>query len=169
MQPYLAYNLATDTSTINLVWTLGFSGFLIGSILTSTILTKHLTSSRLKLSFMSSIQLLTGLSTLLMPFMPNLPLLLACRFLQVTKCLCFASYPLFVTILHLLQFAGYGIFVTADSVLLVLALGPKRSQPFINALHFFISIGFLVGTFLVRPFLPDGTRAAICAGRESGD
>ena len=85
MQPYLAYNLATDTSTINLVWTLGFSGFLIGSILTSTILTKHLTSSRLKLSFMSSIQLLTGLSTLLMPFMPNLPLLLACRFLQVTQ------------------------------------------------------------------------------------
>ena len=81
----------------------------------------------------------------------------------------FASYPLFVAILHFLQFAGYGIFVTADSVLLVLALGPKRSQPFINALHFFISIGFLVGTFLVRPFLPDGTRAAICAGPESGD
>merc|ERR1711974_327785 len=104
------------------------------------------TSSRLKLSFMSSILLLTGLSTLLMPFMPNLPLLLACRFLQ---------------------FAGYGIFLTADSVLLVFALGPKRSRPFINALHFFISIGFLMGTFLVQPFLPGGTRAAICAGRES--
>ena len=86
MQPYLAYNLATDTSTINLVWTLGFSGFLIGSILTSHIFTKYLTSSKLKLSFMSSILLLTGLSTLLMPFMPNLPLLLACRFLQVTCC-----------------------------------------------------------------------------------
>jgi len=146
MQPYLAYNLATDTSTINLVWTLGFSGFLIGSILTSHIFTKYLTSSRMKLSFMSSILLLTGLSTLLMPFMPNLPLLLACRFLQ---------------------FAGYGIFLTADSVLLVFALGPKRSRPFINALHFFISIGFLMGTFLVQPFLPGGTRAAICAGRES--
>ena len=42
MQPYLAYNLDTDTSTINLVWTLGFIGFLIGSILTSSIFTKHL-------------------------------------------------------------------------------------------------------------------------------
>ena len=68
-----------------------------------------------------------------------------------------------------MQFAGYGIFLTADSVLLVFALGPKRSRPFINALHFFISIGFLMGTFLVQPFLPGGTRAAICAGRESGD
>ena len=177
MQPYLAYNLATDTSTINLVWTLGFSGFLIGSILTSHIFTKYLTSSRLKLSFMSSILLLTGLSTLLMPFMPNLPLLLACRFLQVFQ-MSFASFvpfwistssPLFVSILHILQFAGYGIFLTADSVLLVFALGPKRSRPFINALHFFISIGFLMGTFLVQPFLPGGTRAAICAGRESGE
>ena len=74
-----------------------------------------------------------------------------------------------MSILHILQFAGYGIFLTADSVLLVFALGPKRSRPFINALHFFISIGFLMGTFLVQPFLPGGTRAAICAGRESGE
>ena len=28
MQPYLAFNLETDTSIINLVWTLGFMGFL---------------------------------------------------------------------------------------------------------------------------------------------
>ena len=54
-------------------------------------------------------------------------------------------------------------------MLLVFALGPKRSRPFINALHFFISIGFLIGTFLVQPFLPGGTEAAICAGRESGE
>ena len=26
-----------------------------------------------------------------------------------------------------------------------------------------------IGTFLVQPFLPGGTRAAICAGRESGE
>lgn len=85
MQPYLAYNLATDTSTINLVWTLGFSGFLIGSILTSHIFTKYLTTSRLKLGFMSLVLFLTGLSTLLMPFMYNLPLLFTCRFIQVTS------------------------------------------------------------------------------------
>ena len=49
MQPYLAYNLQTDTQTINLVWTLGFSGFLLGSLLTSHIFTKYLTSSWHKL------------------------------------------------------------------------------------------------------------------------
>ena len=84
MQPYLAYNLATSTSTITLVWTLGFSGFLLGSILTSNIFTKYLTTSNKKLGFMSFILFLTGLSTLLMPFMFNLPMLLLCRFVQVT-------------------------------------------------------------------------------------
>jgi len=40
--------------------------------------------------------------------------------------------------------------------LLVFTLGPEKSRPFINALHFFISIGYLIGTFLVQPFLPSG-------------
>lgn len=133
MQPYLAYNLGTDTQTINLVWTLGFSGFLIGSLFTSYIFTKYLTSSNKKLIFMSLVLLLTGVSTFLMPFMPNLPMLLVCRFFQ---------------------FLSYGIFITSDSILLVFTLGPEKSRPFINALHFFISIGFLLGTFLVQPFLP---------------
>jgi hypothetical protein len=52
------------------------------------------------------------------------------------------------------QFLSYGIFITSDSILLVFTLGPEKSRPFINALHFFISIGFLLGTFLVQPFLP---------------
>lgn len=133
MQPYLAYNLQTNTQTINLVWTLGFSGFLIGSLFTSYIFTKYLTSSHKKLIFMSLVLLLTGISTILLPFMTNLPLLLLCRFFQ---------------------FLSYGIFITSDSILLVFTLGPERSRPFINALHFFISIGFLLGTFLVQPFLP---------------
>ena len=83
MQPYLAYNLKTDTQTINLVWTLGFSGFLIGSLFTSNIFTKYLTTSQKKLSFMSFVLFLTGVSTLMMPFMYNLPMLLLCRFVQV--------------------------------------------------------------------------------------
>jgi hypothetical protein len=87
MQPYLAYNLGTDTQTINLVWTLGFSGFLIGSLFTSYVFTKYLTSSNMKLIFMSLVLLLTGVSTLLMPFMPNLPMLLVCRFFQVNSSL----------------------------------------------------------------------------------
>ena len=83
MQPYLAYNLRTDTQTINLVWTLGFSGFLIGSLFTSHVFTKYLTSSFKKLSFMSFVMLITGISTAALPFMPNLFTLLLCRFFQV--------------------------------------------------------------------------------------
>ncbi|XP_023332189.1 sodium-dependent glucose transporter 1 isoform X2 [Eurytemora carolleeae] len=84
--------------------------------------------------------LLTGLSTLSLPFSPNLPILLFCRFVQ---------------------FLCYGIFLTGDSILLVFTLGPETSRPFINILHFFISIGFLIGTFLVQPFLPE-TSEEVC-------
>ena len=85
MQPFLAYNLQTDTQTINLVWTLGFLGFLIGSLITSHIFTRYLRTSLRKLMFMSSVMLLTGLATLCLPFIMNLPLLLMARFIQVFK------------------------------------------------------------------------------------
>ena len=149
LQPYLAYNLETDTSTINLVWTLGFIGFLLGSLLIGTVFTRYITSSRGKLFFMFIVLLLTGLSTIVMPFMDNLPLLLLCRFLQVTLIQYLMILNLTSSWLNF-QFLGYGIFVTADSVLLVYTLGPVKSRPFINALHFFISVGFLFGTFLVQ-------------------
>ena len=85
MQPFLAYNLQTDTQTINLVWTLGFLGFLVGSLITSHIFTRYLRTSLRKLMFMSSVMLLTGLATLCLPFIMNLPLLLMARFIQVFK------------------------------------------------------------------------------------
>ena len=83
MQPFLAYNLQADTQTINLVWTLGFLGFLVGSLITSHIFTRYLRTSLRKLMFMSSVMLLTGLATLCLPFIMNLPLLLMARFIQV--------------------------------------------------------------------------------------
>ena len=83
MQPFLAYNLQTDTQTINLVWTLGFLGCLIGSLITSHIFTKYLKTSLRKMMFMSFVMFLTGLATLCIPFMMNLPLLLIARFVQV--------------------------------------------------------------------------------------
>ena len=52
--------------------------------------------------------------------------------------------------------------MTADSIVLVFTLGPDRSRPYISALHFFVSIGFLTGTFLVQPFLPS-KRDTVCA------
>ena len=83
MQPFLAYNLQTNTQTINLVWTLGFLGFLFGSLITSHIFTKYLVTSVRKLLFLSLVMLLTGLATLSLPFMNNMPLLLLARFFQV--------------------------------------------------------------------------------------
>ena len=85
MQPFLAYNLQTNTQTINLVWTLGFLGFLFGSLITSHIFTKYLVTSVRKLLFLSLVMLLTGLATLSLPFMNNMPLLLLARFFQVRK------------------------------------------------------------------------------------
>ena len=82
-QPFLAYNLNTDTQTINLVWTLGFLGFLVGSLIASHIFTRYLRTSLRKLMFMSSVMLLTGLATLCLPLTMNLPLLLMTRFIQV--------------------------------------------------------------------------------------
>ena len=38
--------------------------------------------------------------------------------------------------------------------LVVFTMGPIRSRPFTMALHSVIGIGFLAGTFLVKPFLP---------------
>ena len=151
MQPFLAYNLQTDTQTINLVWTLGFLGFLVGSLITSHIFTRYLRTSLRKLMFMSSVMLLTGLATLCLPFIMNLPLLLMARFIQVFTD-AFEIFFGFKAFSH--QFLGYGLFLTADSVVLVFTLGPEGSRPFIGAQHFFISIGFLTGTFLVQPFLP---------------
>jgi hypothetical protein len=36
------------------------------------------------------------------------------------------------------KFLGYGVFLTADSILLLLVLGPTASRTFINALYFFM-------------------------------
>ena len=92
MQPFLAYNLQTNTQTINLVWTLGFLGFLFGSLITSHIFTKYLVTSVRKLLFLSSVMLLTGLATLSLPFMNNMPLLLLARFFQVSSMSCKLKY-----------------------------------------------------------------------------
>ena len=57
-------------------------------------------------------------------------------------------------------------YVTADTSLLVYMLGAVRARPFIMALHAFIGVGFLIATFLVKPFLPEA-RGTVCHG--SGD
>ena len=65
-----------------------------------------------------------------------------------------------------------GAFITADASIVVYTMGPHKSRPFTNALHAMVGVGFLFGTFLVRPFLPTDATAAkdrdeVCLGTTS--
>ena len=65
-----------------------------------------------------------------------------------------------------------GAFITADASIVVYTMGPHKSRPFTNALHAMVGVGFLFGTFLVRPFLPTDATAAktrndVCIGTSS--
>ena len=65
-----------------------------------------------------------------------------------------------------------GAFITADASIVVYTMGPHKSRPFTNALHAMVGVGFLFGTFLVRPFLPADATAAkdrdeVCLGTTS--
>ena len=52
-----------------------------------------------------------------------------------------------------------GIFLgcldTASNSLVVWMLGPERSPPFTQSLHAMVALGFVLGSLIVRPFLPD--------------
>ena len=48
-----------------------------------------------------------------------------------------------------------GAYITADTSLVVYTMGPIKSRPFTFALHSLVGVGFLAGTFLVKPFLPE--------------
>ena len=73
---------------------------------------------------------------------------------------------------RLVQNLALGCFTTADATLIVYLIGPEKSRPFTMAFHacigeniilerslnlIFAGVGFLVATFLVRPFLPEGS------------
>ena len=65
-----------------------------------------------------------------------------------------------------------GAFITADASIVVYTMGPHKSRPLTNALHAMVGVGFLFGTFLVRPFLPADATAAkdrdeVCMGASS--
>ena len=51
-----------------------------------------------------------------------------------------------------------GIFLgcldTASNSLVVWMLGPDRSPPFTQSLHAMVALGFVLGSLIVRPFLP---------------
>jgi len=134
MQPYLAANVGTDIATINLLWTFGNFGYIVGCLATGMLYKRFLVSQTQKMLFLGITIALTGLTSCIMPFIHSFWLLLLCR---------------------LVQFICQGLYVTADCITVVMCMGPVISRPFTMALHATIGIGFLLATFLVQPFLPN--------------
>ena len=48
-----------------------------------------------------------------------------------------------------------GSFYTASNSLVIYMLGPGRSPPFTQSLHAMVALGFMLGSLVIRPFLPD--------------
>merc|ERR1719481_189503 len=87
-----------------------------------------------KLMFLATCVLLTGLHIGLVPWAQSFELLLTAVLLA-------------------------GIFIgcldTASNSLVLYMLGPDRAPPFTQSLHAFVGMGFVLGSLIVRPFLPD--------------
>ena len=139
-QPYLARNTGVDIDTINLVWTFGFFGYMVGSLGTSFIFKEYLKADWAKLVFLSVTICATGAIMIILPFTSSFAVLVTARLLQIL---------------------ALGAFCTADASLIVSLLGPEKSRPFTMAFHALIGAGFLAATFLVRPFLPDNKNTDI--------
>ena len=62
--------------------------------------------------------------------------------------------------------AGFfiGSLDNASNSLVLYMLGPARSPPFTQSLHAMVALGFVLGSLIVRPFLPDVQQqdTAIC-------
>ena len=86
-----------------------------------------------QLVYFSSVLLIAGACTLLQPFSPSLLTLTGLRF---------AAY------------FSAGFFGAVNIALFVYTMGPVRSRPYTMAIHLLVGVGFLVGSFVVRPFLP---------------
>ena len=143
-QPYLAQNVGVDISTINLVWTFGFFGYLVGSFTTGFIFKRFLTKTAHKLMYLAGTACTMGLLMTVLPFLNNFVALV---------------------LLRCAQFFAVGSFNTSDASLLVFTMGPVKSRPFTMTLHALIGAGFFAATFLVRPFLPESNEGQnVCPG-----
>ena len=129
-----------DIDTINLVWSFGFFGYMVGSLGTSFIFKEYLKADWAKLVFLSVTICATGAIMIILPFTSSFAVLVTARLLQIL---------------------ALGAFCTADASLIVSLLGPEKSRPFTMAFHALIGAGFLAATFLVRPFLPDNKNTDI--------
>ena len=59
----LLRNTGVDIATINLVWTFGFFGYMVGSLATSFVFKEYIKSEKAKLSFLAITICITGVSS----------------------------------------------------------------------------------------------------------
>jgi hypothetical protein len=149
-QPYLASNVGVNIDTINLVWTFGFFGYMVGALLAGFIFRQFCPTSGKKMAFLATTMALNGALMIVVPLTSSFGVLVFVRCLQNV---------------------ALGAFITADGSLVIYTMGPIKSRPFTFALHSLIGMGFLAATFIVGPFLPeDGTtkdNEAVCAGNST--
>jgi len=67
-QPYLAKNTGVEIDTINLVWSFGFFGYMVGSLGTSFIFKEYLRKDWAKLVFLWLTICVTGVNKYFFPF-----------------------------------------------------------------------------------------------------
>ena len=146
-QPYIAKNVSTSVDTINFIWTGRSIGFCITAIIAALMFRKYLPTRSQKLCFLAFAEIITGIFVMITPFVYSFPLLIA-----------------MVSVYGM----GLGLFDTADNSLIVYMLGPNKSRPFTQSLHAFVGVGFIIGSFLVQPFLPSESdeNSTVCPGVE---
>ena len=81
-QPYLALNVGVDIDTINLVWTFGFLGFTIGSLVSGFIFRRFCSTPKSKMGFLWITMFLNGAVMTSLPFISSFPALIIVRGLQ---------------------------------------------------------------------------------------
>jgi len=149
-QPYLARNVEVSVDTINFIWTGRSIGFMITSVLTAVVFKKYCRQTWQKMAFLATAELITGAFVFLTPWASSFPVLLV-----------------FVTIFGM----SLGLFDTADNSLMVYIFGPVKSRPFTQSVHAFVGVGFVLGSILVQPFLPESNSgdASVCPGTAAGN
>jgi len=144
-QPYLAMNVGTSVDHINFIWTGRSIGFCLTSVVTAMVFKKYCTKTWQKMMFLAIAEIITGIFVICTPLAGSFPVLIG-----------------IVTIFGM----SLGLFDTADNSLMVYMFGPKKSRPFTQSVHAFVGVGFVFGSLMVQPFLPETNEgdSSVCPG-----
>ena len=165
LQPFLALKVGVNNSYINFIWTLRAVGSCLATVATGFIFKRFVRTKNQKLSFLGGCVLLVGLFIGLVPFTSSFYLMLLGKNPS-------PSSGMKLTLpIPAIMLAGVflGCLDTASNSLVVWMLGPDRSPPFTQSLHAMVAMGFVLGSLIVRPFLPSREQDRMICDRLSQD